>query len=183
MQEGAPPSDYMMRATLSSHSDQDACWAEVFPDAARRRVLYRTKLGAFPNARVPMSRRHPRWSSVPAPGRNVLLACPCGQGQQDAYHLWRECDVSRGHLTNALDALGTRGLVPSDRLQQWRQMSLDARLHNVLSPHLWRASVDDLEFKRTAAMQVVAAMSHLDNQVLPVLNAQFLPGVRRLAVG
>ena len=69
------------------------------------------------------------------------------------------------------------------RLQQWQQMSLDARLHNVLSPHLWRASVDDLEFKRTAAMQVVAAMSHLDSHVLPVLNAQFLPGVRRLAVG
>ena len=83
----------------------------------------------------------------------------------------------------ALDALETRGLVPSDRLQQWQQMSLDARLHNVLSPHPWRASVDDLEFKRTAAMQVVAAMSHLDSHVLPTLNAQFLPGVRRLAVG
>ena len=112
-----------------------------------------------------------------------MSSCPCGQGRQDAYHLWRECDVSRGHLTNALDALETRGLVPSDRLQQWQQMSLDARLHNVLSPHPWRASVDDLEFKRTAAMQVVAAMSHLDSHVLPTLNAQFLPGVRRLAVG
>ena len=97
--------------------------------------------------------------------------------------IWRECDVSRGHLTNALDALETRGLVPSDRLQQWQQMSLDARLHNVLSPHLWRASADDLEFKRTSAMQVVATMSHLDSHVLPALNAQFLPGIRRLAVG
>ena len=130
-----------------------------------------------------MSRRHPRWSSVPALGRDVLLACPCGRGQQDAYHLWRECRVSRGHLTDALDALEARGLVPSDRLQQWRQMSLDARLHNVLSSHLWRASTADLEFKRMATMQVVATMSHLDTQVLPVLNAQFLPGVRRLAVG
>ena len=183
MQEGGRPSDCMMRATLSSLSDQDACWAEVFPDAARRRVLYRAKLGAFPNARVPLSRRHPRWSSVPAPGRAALLDCPCGRGQQDAYHLWRECDFSRGRLTDALHALEAQGLVPSGRLQQWQQMSLDARLHNVLSPHSWRASADDLEFKRTAAMQVVAAMSHVDSYVLPALNAEFVPGIGRLAVG
>ena len=63
--------------------------------------------------------------------------------------------------------------VPAHLLPQWQQSSLDDRVHAVMTPHVWSAPGEEREFKRTAALQVVSAMAHFDQHVLPTLNAGF----------
>ena len=39
--------------------------------------------------------------------------------------------------------------VPAHLLPQWQQSSLDARVHAVMTPHVWSAPGEEREFKRT----------------------------------
>ena len=85
--------------------------ATVRTPAQRVAAVIKAKLGSFEHTKVAIKRRAPpprTWSKVPQQMRAQLLQCQCGQGQQDAYHLWCECPHSEQVMIDVCDSIQQR---------------------------------------------------------------------------
>jgi len=142
------PSDTMMRGTLSPCPDEAAEWLRTMhrDDSAERapgqRVgdIIRVKLGSFEHTRVAISRRMGlRRSDLPDPMRQQVLQCPCGRGQQDAYHVWHECPHSERLMEDACSSI--EGMWPEVlQLPGWGTLSTRARVKGLLTVTTWAST-------------------------------------------
>ena len=162
----ARPSDVMMRITPSHCSDEATEWRRIMDrtDAAEWQPVQRVadvikvKLGSFVNTRVAISRRAgPSWGRVPDDMKVQLLRCPCGEGQQDAYHLWRECSQTERVMEEAC-ALIVQKWPEAAQLPGWAPSSVRERVRRVLAVDEWRDTDDQCRLKGRAASIITGAM-------------------------
>ena len=126
--------------------------------------IIRVKLGSFEHTRVAISRRMGlRRSDLPDPMRQQVLQCPCGRGQQDAYHVWHECPHSERLMKDACSSIDVL------QLPGWGTLSTRARVKGLMTVTTCASTEAQRTLKGRAASVVACTMQrrdmdlHLDN--------------------
>ena len=161
------PSDTVMRRTLSGCKDEAQEWlcmmersdAATCTPAQRVAAVIKTKLGCFEHTKVAIQRRAPSraWGKVPQHMREQLLQCQCGQGQQDAYHLWHECSHSQRVMVEVCASIEQRWPEVM-QLPSWTTCNARERVRRILSLKEWADSPHQRVLKGRCASIVVGAM-------------------------
>ena len=155
-----------MRITPSHYADEATEWLRImdradaveWSPAQRVADVIKAKLGSFVNTRVAISRRAgPSWRRVPDQMKAHLLQCPCGNGQQDAYHLWRECSQTEQVMEEACDLIVNKW-PEAAQLPGWAPASVRERVRRVLAVNEWRDTDDQCRLKGCAASIITGAM-------------------------
>jgi len=89
--------------------------------------------------------------------KQQLLRCPCDKGQQDAYHLWRECSQTERVMEEAC-ALIVQKWPEAAQLPGWAPSSVRERVRRVLAVDEWRDTDDQCRLKGRAASIITGAM-------------------------
>ena len=102
-----------------------------------------------------------RRSDLPDPMRQQVLQCPCGRGQQDAYHVWHECPHSERLME---DACGSIAATWPEVLQLpgWGTLSVRARVKGLLTVTAWASTEAQRTLKGRAASVVTCALQRHD---------------------
>ena len=120
----------------------------------------------FVNTKVTASRRCKRWSELTHQQQTDLLACDCGKGQQDAYHVWFECDSFSRYIAVWFKTLND-GMPVLPALQQTLQgMSSQQILAYFLTLPNGSDSTAILKYKAQGAASLVRAVKKFDMAVL-----------------
>ena len=127
--------------------------------AQRVAAVIKTKLGCFEHTKVAIQRRAPSraWGKVPQHMREQLLQCQCGQGQQDAYHLWHECSHSQRVMVEVCASIEQRW-PEMMQLPGWTMCNARERVRRILSLKEWADSPHQRVLKGRCASIVVGAM-------------------------
>ena len=106
-----------------------------------------------------------------------MLQCPCGNGEQDAFHVWHECSHSHCAMEAACESI-ERAWPQAAQLPGWSGASVRDRVQRALSLGHW----DDQQQLKCAMVKAVLDAMRKHNDFLQESNRGFKQQIRHRSI-
>lgn len=134
-ESGPLRSDVMLQTACSGLRGETAKWAQLLSKRETRVRLRRLLHGLVRGLKEPtfkfVTGTH---GGDPSPSLVTLLACPCGRGTQNAFHLWTRCQYTediRQRAVREADAIVSSCRVTTAHRKWWSKSDHERLLHLV----------------------------------------------------